>query len=802
MTIRTKLYLSSLISVFLIVVFIFVIILSAEIIKSENEQRSASRNVLQGVGELDILAQQYLLSHENQTIAHWRLRYISLGKYLAKLSPDNEEFTLVNRLSKNYSAIDNIFLEFIANYEKKLKFLQEGSQEEILNVVNLDKEELTKFLSTSESMISDSSALAEKNVKDILDIESLSNNLTLSLGLILLINGAIMAMVVVRYLSKSLHALQSGASEIGKGNLNYKIAIKNNDELGQTAKAFNEMAGKLKTTIITKTSLEKEIEKRKKTEERLSMLNRILKALHKSSRAMTQANDELKYLNDVCQSIQKDCGYHMVWIGYAENDQNKSVIPVASAGFEKGYLEKLKITWKDTKEGQGPTGMAIRTGKVSMCCDILTDPNYGPWRKEALKRGYASSIAFPLITEEKIIGALSIYSKEPNPFSEDEIKLLSELSNDLTHGVMTFRLLNEREQTEKILHESEERFRAVADTAKDSIISANSRGEIIYFNKGAEKTFGYTASEILNKPITILMPNRFHGAHQHGFSRFLANRKPKVIGKTVELTGIRKNGIEFPIELSIANWSVKNDTYFTAIIRDITERKELEQRKDDFISIAGHELRTPVSAIKLMNQVLQGMLKDNPQALKYLEKIESQSSIQANLINDLLNVTKIQTGKLEIHKENVDFQDLVEGVAEIMQGTTQKHKIIIKGKIRNKIFTDKDRISQVLTNFCSNAIKFSPNGEKIIIELQENEKEIIVGVTDYGIGIPKKHHHGIFKRFYRVYGTGNKTFPGLGMGLYISYNIIRLLGGNMWFESAQKKEGSTFYFSLPVDNRN
>lgn len=357
--------------------------------------------------------------------------------------------------------------------------------------------------------------------------------------------------------------------------------------------------------------------------------------------------------------------------------------------------------------------------------------------------------------------------------------------------------ITQSKQLEEALKKSEMSFRAVAETAKDAIISADSSGKIIYFNKGAEPIFGYTAAEILNKPLTILMPQRFHKDHLHGFSRFLTTNKPHIIGRTIELIGIKKNGSEFPIELSLANWQVDNEGFFTAIIRDITERKNLQQRKDDFVTIAGHELRTPVSAIKLMNQVLQEMLADNPQALKYLKKIEHQSNIQANLINDLLTVSKIQTGNLEIRKEQFNLQNLIEEIVENMQQTTREHKLVIKGKIYGKIFSDKEKIEQVLINFCSNAIKFSPSGGKIIISLRESKKDVIVGVTDQGIGIPKEYHHGIFKRFYRVYGAGEKLYPGLGMGLYISYEIIKLLNGQIWFESKPKK-GSTFYFSLPL----
>lgn len=373
-----------------------------------------------------------------------------------------------------------------------------------------------------------------------------------------------------------------------------------------------------------------------------------------------------------------------------------------------------------------------------------------------------------------------------NVYQVDHLKVIQCNIRDIT----------ERKRAEKALLENEEKFRSVAETAKDAIVSANSRGKIIYLNKGAEMIFGYTVSEAVDKPLTILMPKQLRESHLSGFSRFLTTGKPHAIGKTIEMTGIKKNGDEFPIELSLANWTVGNENFFTAIIRDITERKNLDQRKDDFITIAGHELRTPVSAIKIINQILHDMLADNPQVLEYLEKIDRQTTLQANLINDLLNVSKIQTGKLEIRRETFKPQDLVKEVVENMQKTVKTHKLIIRGNIHGKIFADREKIGQVLTNFCSNAIKFSPEGKKVIFKLNDSKKDIVVGVKDNGIGISKEHKNRVFERFYRVYGSGNKTFPGLGMGLYISYQIIKLHNGKTWFESKPGK-GSTFYFSLP-----
>ncbi len=208
-----------------------------------------------------------------------------------------------------------------------------------------------------------------------------------------------------------------------------------------------------------------DITNRKKREEELRRLNRTLTALSNSSKAMTRASDEAEYMNEVCKIVVEDCGHKMVWIGFAEEDEAKTVRPVAHAGFEEGYLETLHITWADTERGRGPTGTAIRTGKASMCRNMLTDPNFAPWREQAIKRGYASSIVLPLIAEGKAFGAINIYSKHPDPFSDDEVKLLSELAGDLAYGITTLRLRAAHAQAEEALRSSEERLNRAQEIA-------------------------------------------------------------------------------------------------------------------------------------------------------------------------------------------------------------------------------------------------------------------------------------------------------------------------------------------------
>jgi PAS domain S-box-containing protein len=249
-----------------------------------------------------------------------------------------------------------------------------------------------------------------------------------------------------------------------------------------------------------------DITERKRREQELYRLNRTLRALSDSTQAMMRAKDEPDYIQEVCDIIVKDCGHKMVWVGFAENDQAKSVRPVAFSGFEKGYLETLKITWADTERGRGPTGTAIRTGKASLCRNVPTDAAFEPWRQQALERGYASSISLPLMSGRTAFGALTIYSTQTDPFSQDEINLLTELTSDLSYGISAIRSRTARDEAQKALGDSEKKYRELVQNANSAIIQWNHGGKITLFNEYAQQFFGYSADEVLGRPVDILLP--------------------------------------------------------------------------------------------------------------------------------------------------------------------------------------------------------------------------------------------------------------------------------------------------------
>jgi len=234
-------------------------------------------------------------------------------------------------------------------------------------------------------------------------------------------------------------------------------------------------------------------------------------------------------------------------------------------------------------------------------------------------------------------------------------------------------------------------------------------------------------------------------------------------------------------------------------------QKELQKainHRDNFISIASHELKTPVTSLKVYAELLlrQYVEKGDKKTYDYLLKINRQIDKLTALIQDLLNVSRIQKNQLTFRMELCDLNEIAKEAVENTQQITDHHKLMLEGRVKKKVICDKERISQVMVNLLTNAIKYSPTSEKILVKLDSNRKEALISVTDYGIGISKEYQKKVFDRFYRVSDTDGQTYPGLGIGLFISQAIVKRHEGNIIIIS-EKGQGSTFTFNLPFKKK-
>jgi signal transduction histidine kinase len=235
-----------------------------------------------------------------------------------------------------------------------------------------------------------------------------------------------------------------------------------------------------------------------------------------------------------------------------------------------------------------------------------------------------------------------------------------------------------------------------------------------------------------------------------------------------------------------------------AFVLDNSARKELEQRKDDFISMASHELKTPLTSLKLQTQLLAKQLAKQgiSDAAPALSRMEVQGKQLERLIAELLDVSKIQAGRLEYVRETVDLDALLQEITDTMQQTNPSHTLVVRGTVGTSLIGDRDRLGQVFINLISNAIKYSPDAETVEMDLDASPETVTIRVHDHGLGIPREQCDKIFERFYRASGPKQRAIPGLGMGLYIVAEIVKRHGGTITVESAVGK-GSTFTVTLP-----
>ena len=353
--------------------------------------------------------------------------------------------------------------------------------------------------------------------------------------------------------------------------------------------------------------------------------------------------------------------------------------------------------------------------------------------------------------------------------------------------------INDQKEIETLLKESEKRFRRMADSVPQHVWTAKADGGLDYVNQRAINYFGKSAEEIIGE-------KKFESIHPEDV--------PVVLEKW---TNCLKTNEPFQVEYRLKD---KNNTYRWYLGRatpyfnkynevkwfgtntDIQEKKYEEQKKDEFISIASHELKTPITSLKGVVFILKEILDEFKisKAVKLLDTMDNQLIKLTKLVTDLLDVNNIEDQQLKLDKADFEFSGLIKETVDSVQHMSPKHILVIESNEKLIYNGDKLRLEQVITNLLTNAVKYSPDGKKVIIRYEVSDENIVVSVVDFGIGIKRENIDKLFERFYRV--NNSLRFGGLGLGLYISANIIKAHNGSFWIESEVDK-GSSFYFLLP-----
>jgi PAS domain S-box-containing protein len=540
-------------------------------------------------------------------------------------------------------------------------------------------------------------------------------------------------------------------------------------------------------------------------EQALRRLNRALKAYSECHQTLIRADNELQLMQNICRTIVEAGGYRVAWVGIAEKDDEKTIKPVAQWGDTQGYLKNLNVSWSNSDRGRGPTGTAIKTGKPVVVQYIEYDPKWEIWRENALRHGFYSSISLPLIIGGRPFGALVIFSGETYAFDDDEVKLLSELADDLSYGITSLRVAIESEKVEK-----EYRLLAsVIEQANESIFLIDSKGVIQYVNPAVTTINGRSPLEMIGHSINTLVCQEPERQLYEAILKASFQEEHLVDHFQYK----HDNGVM--LELDVITWSVSdsvgNIISHVALIRDVSYEMQLEsqlrraQRMEAIGTLAGgiaHDFNnTLASIITCTEMALEESLKGS--TLRELLDVVLKSGLRGkNLVKQILTFSR----QSEQKRQEVPVDLVVSECLKLLRATmmpTIEIRLHIEKKI-GLVFADPTQIQQIVMNLCTNAVhamRGQAHGELDIwldnVDIDRFSVSnfgnlspgpyLCLTVRDNGHGMDEKTIERIFDPFFSTKGQSE----GTGLGLSVIHGIVSNHGGAITVES-KPDQGSQF----------
>jgi PAS domain S-box-containing protein len=452
-------------------------------------------------------------------------------------------------------------------------------------------------------------------------------------------------------------------------------------------------------------------------------------------------------------------------------------------------------------------GRIWATGEPVWIEDLQNDPNF-PRRRDALAADLASACGFAIRVAGETIGIVEFFAAEKRPPDPDLLQALVAIGRQIGQFI-------ERKRSEDALRQSEARKAAILENALDAVITIDSQGHIIQFNPAAERIFGLSRETLIGQMMKDwLIPLPLRQEHADGMARYLATGDGPVLNRRFETTALRADGTEFPIELAITPIGSGPRVQFTAHLRDITERKHAEvvfqtraqelaeasRHKDEFLAMLGHELRNPLAPLRNALEVLARRSAGDPALATLRDMMKRQIEHLTRLVDDLLDMSRIDRGKIELRRSWVNLSDVMRAAVDGMRPLfeSQGHAFTLSPLEPDvRLFADATRLEQVFANLLNNAAKYTPRGGQIAMRADGDGDFVAIRVRDNGIGVPAAMRENIFNIFTQATRLPDQVSEGLGIGLTLVKRLVELHGGNVAVESPGENQGSEFIVRLP-----
>jgi NtrC-family two-component system sensor histidine kinase KinB len=520
------------------------------------------------------------------------------------------------------------------------------------------------------------------------------------------------------------------------------------------------------------------IEQARLFDETISRLNEV-SMLYTMAQRIASSLDLDEVLNTIVTSLREAIGCRACCIFLIDETEEQLEIKAADG---------LKPQWRQMAKlqlGEGAAGIAAAESRTVYIPDTSQDPNFVQFDEEV-----KALMVVPLLAHGKVIGAINVDDKVTNAFGSAQERLLTIAATQAGISIENARLFTEISNEQK-------QMQAVIQYMADGLLMIDHRGVIITCNSTLAGMIDMHRGQIIGQNVNS--PNLPANLAKVSASSSLHKLRTGVLTQEVTTETAAPRTLQV-----FATTLYSGDKYPTGevrVVHDITKEKELEQLKDDFFSTISHELRTPLFSIQGFAQLLQeDPPVDRDTQLEFLQTIQRQATQLGEMVNNLLDISKLEEGKLVLERKPVLLIDVIHQTVLKLQGYAHQQQISIIPDLSAPlpmIIGDAYRLEQVLTNLIGNAIKFSPHGATIAVSAVNRGNRVITAVTDHGIGIPAENLENIFSRYYQVTQKSERSAMGTGLGLHIAKQIIDAHGGRIWVES-EAGQGSTFYFSLPA----
>ena len=556
-----------------------------------------------------------------------------------------------------------------------------------------------------------------------------------------------------------------------------------------------------------------EITQSKETEKVLRRTNRALEVVSACNAALVRVTDENELLSEICRIIVETGQHRMAWVGFAENDELKTVRPAAKAGHEDGYLDEIKVYWADREGGRGPAGLSIRSGKPYVVRDTANDPAFVHFRHAALARGFASLVCFPLHDASRVFGILAIYSPDKDAFDEEEVRLLGGLADNLAYGIGALRTRSEHAKAEETIRESEERFRATFEQAAVGMSHVSPDGRYLRVNQKFCDITGYARSELLGRSSSDI-------THPDDIGRDAELRRRMLRGEipisAMEKRYVRKDGTVVWVNRTISAVcdSAGEPKYFISVVQDITAAKKLETqlRQAQKMEAVGQLTGGVAHDFNNLLTVVLGnleLLSDRPGTDAKTRELASHAIAAAERGAYLTQRLLAFSRKQLLQPQMTDVNRLVAAMHDLLRRSLGEVVRVETHLAANPSSTmvDPGQLETAILNLAVNARDAMPGGGQITIEtatayldnLHSVEDDdvvageyLMVSVADTGTGMSREVRDRAFEPFF----TTKEVGKGTGLGLSMIYGFVRQSGGYVGI-SSEPGRGTTVRVYLP-----